>query len=204
MSLTLFPPILLQSLSLSLHFSQHLSLSFPFSLSNSLSFTHFYLSLLPYGRIRSPFPIHSNHSLFYSQATHKSNTHHEHHSVPVKRFHLCETLPSVWNALSPLRFLILSFILFNTCLYTLANLHVPSLPLKPSCITPYCSGMLHSSSTLRIYLYGTASHGIALHCIAFSHFIQPVSEQSVMAKKGRKQSILKSKEHDAKKEGGRP
>ena len=56
-------------------------LSFP------LSFTHFYLSLLPYGRIRSPFPIHSNHSLFYSQATHKSNTHHEHHSSPVIRFH---------------------------------------------------------------------------------------------------------------------
>ena len=93
-TLTLFPPILLLSLSLLHPFSQHLSLSFPFSPINSLSFTHFYLSTLP-GRIHSPFPIHSNHSLFYSQATHKSNTHHEHHSVPVKRFHLCETLPSV-------------------------------------------------------------------------------------------------------------
>ena len=196
-------PILLLSLSLLHPFSQHLSLSFPFSLSNYLSFTHFYLSPISYTRIHSPFPIHYNHSLFYSQATHKSNAHHEHHSSPVKRFHLCETLPSVWNALSPLRFLILSFILFNTCLYTLANLHVPSLPLNPSCTTTYCSDMLHSSSTLRIYLYGTASQCNAMQCIAFSHFIQPVSEQSVMAKKGRKQSILKSKEHDAKKEGGR-
>ena len=88
-------PILLLSLSLSLHFSQHLSLSFPFSLSNYLSFTHFYLSPISYTRIHSPFPIHYNHSLFYSQATHKSNAHHEHHSSPVKRFHLCETLPSV-------------------------------------------------------------------------------------------------------------
>ena len=94
-TLTLFPPILLLSLSLSLHFSQHLSLSFPFSLSNYLSFTHFYLSPISYTRIHSPFPIHYNHSLFYSQATHKSNAHHEHHSSPVKRFHLCETLPSV-------------------------------------------------------------------------------------------------------------
>ena len=94
-TLTLFPPILLQSLSLSLHFSQHLLTSFPFSLSNYLSFTHFYLSPISYTRIRSPFSIHPNHSLFYSQATHKSNAHHEHHSSPVKRFHLCETLPSV-------------------------------------------------------------------------------------------------------------
>ena len=85
-SLTLFPPILLQSLSLSLHFSQHLSLSFPFSLSNYLSFTHFSLSPISYTRIHSPFSIHYNHSLFYSQATHKSNTHHEHHSSPVIRF----------------------------------------------------------------------------------------------------------------------
>ena len=85
-TLTLFPPIFLLSLSLLHPFSQHLSLSFPFSLSQSLSFTHFYLSLLPYTCFRSPFPIHYNHSLFYSQATHKSNTHHEHHSSPVIRF----------------------------------------------------------------------------------------------------------------------
>lgn len=85
-TLTLFPPILLLSLSLLHPFSQHLSLSFPFSLSNYLSFTHFYLSPISYTRIHSPFPIHSNHSLFYSQATHKSNTHHEHHSSPVIRF----------------------------------------------------------------------------------------------------------------------
>ena len=94
-SLTKNLPILLQSLSLLHPFSQHLSLSFPFSLSNYLSFTHFYLSPISYTRIHSPFPIHYNHSLFYSQATHKSNAHHEHHSSPVKRFHLCETLPSV-------------------------------------------------------------------------------------------------------------
>ena len=79
-------PILLLSLSLLHPFSQHLSLSFPFSLSISLSFTHFYLSPISYTRIRSPFPIHYNHSLFYSQATHKSHTHHEHHSSPVIRF----------------------------------------------------------------------------------------------------------------------
>ena len=87
MSLPKNLPILLLSLSLSLHFSQHLSLSFPFSLSNYLSFTHFYLSAISYTCFRSPFSIHYNHSLFYSQATHKSNTHHEHHSIPVIRFH---------------------------------------------------------------------------------------------------------------------
>ena len=91
MSLPKNRTILLLSLSLLHPFSQHLSLSFPFSLSISLSFTHFSLSPISYTRIHSPFPIHSNHSLFYSQATHKSHTHHEHHSSPVIRFQQRET-----------------------------------------------------------------------------------------------------------------
>ena len=74
MSLTLFLPILLLSLSLSLHFSQHLLTSFPFSLSNSLSFTHFSLSPISYTCFRSPFPIHPNHSLFLSYSIHHNCT----------------------------------------------------------------------------------------------------------------------------------
>ena len=74
MSLTLFLPILLHSLSLLHPFSQHLLTSFLFSLSISLSFIHFSLSLLPYGRIHSPFPIHYNHSLFYSHSIHHNCT----------------------------------------------------------------------------------------------------------------------------------
>ena len=184
------------SLSLSLHFSQHLFASFPFSLSISLSFTHFYLSPISYTCFRSPFSIHYNHSLFYSQATHKSNTHHEHHSIPVIRFHQRETAqqretPSLHFAFSfflsfysthvSTRSLTSTYLLFLSSLVAL-----PHTVLACSILHPHCG----STST-------------ALHCNAFSHFIQPVSEQSVMAKKGRKQSILKSKEHDAKKEGGR-
>ena len=202
MSLPKNRTILLLSLSFSSLFST--SIRFFSILSFYLSFFHTLLSISNFLYLLSLSILNSLQPLSilftgYSQIKHTSRT--PLHSGDT--FPLAWNCPIAWNALSPLRFLILSFILFNTCLYILPSLHVPSLPLKPSCITPYCSDMLHSSSTLRIYLYGTASHCIALHCIAFSHFIQPVSEQSVMAKKGRKQSILKSKEHDAKKEGGR-
>lgn len=108
----------------------------------------------------------------------------------LKRFHLCET-PSLHFAFSfflsfysthvSTRSLTSTYLLFLSSLVAL-----PHTVLTCSILHPHCG----STST-------------ALQCIAFSHFIQPVSEQSVMAKKGRKQSILKSKEHDAKKEGGR-
>ena len=159
--MTLFPPILLLSLSLSLHFSQHLLTSFPFSLSNYLSFTHFYLSPISYTRIHSPFPIHSNHSLFYSQATHKSNTHHEHHSSPVKRFHLCET-PSLHFAFS----FFLSFYSTHVSTFSLPStylLFLSSLVALPHTVLTCSILHPHCGST------STALHRTALHCILSFH-----------------------------------
>ena len=111
-------------------------------------------------------------------------------SICVKRFHLCET-PSLHFAFS----FFLSF--YST--------HVSTFSL-PSTYLLFLSSLValpHTVLTCSILHPHCGSTSTALHRSAFSHFIQPVSEQSVMAKKGRKQSILKSKEHDAKKEGGR-
>ena len=163
MSLPKNRTILLLSLSFSSLFST--SIRFFSILSFYLSFFHTLLSISNFLYLLSLSILNSLQPLSilftgYSQIKHTSRT--PLHSGDT--FPLAWNCPIAWNALSPLRFLILSFILFNTCLYTRANLHVPSLPLKPSCITPYCSGMLHSSSTLRIYLYGTA-----LQCILSFH-----------------------------------
>ena len=159
-------PILLLSLSLLPPFSQHLLTSFPFSLSNYLSFTHFYLSPISYTCFRSPFSIHYNHSLFYSQATHKSNTHHEHHSIPVKRFHLCET-PSLHFAFSfflsfysthvSTRSLTSTYLLFLSSLVAL-----PHTVLTCSILHPHCG----STSTA---LHRNASQCNASHSLTSSN-----------------------------------
>ena len=160
--MTLFPPILLQSLSLFHPFSQHLLTSFLFSLSISLSFIHFSLSLLPYGRIHSPFSIHYNHSLFYSQATHKSNTHHEHHSSPVKRFHLCET-PSLHFAFS----FFLSFYSTHVSTFSLPSTYLlflsilvalPHTVLTCSILYPHCGST--STALHRNAMQCNASHSL--------------------------------------------
>ena len=165
-----------------------------------LSHTSIYLQfLIPAFTLHSQFTtttLYSIHRLLTNQ-THITNTTpvRWNASICVKRFHLCET-PSLHFAFSfflsfysthvSTRSLTSTYLLFLSSLVAL-----PHTVLACSILHPHCGST------------STALHRTASHCNAFSHFIQPVSEQSVMAKKGRKQSILKSKEHDAKKEGGR-
>ena len=134
----------------------------------SLSFTHFSLSAISYTCFRSPFSIHPNHSLFYSQATHKSHTHHEHHSSPVIRFQQRETAqqretPSLHFAFSfflsfysthvSTFFLPSSYLLFLSILVAL-----PHTVLTCSILHPHCGST--STALHRSALQCNASHSL--------------------------------------------